>query len=99
MGRLEPLLCLTPLLRGCGGKKRKGAERLEVRTVGLLLVGNWQPVLVPVGASDLRHSAGSGAGTAGLSRLSTQGSSRQPGQWRDRCWCPQGAWLPGRAGR
>lgn len=44
--------------------------------MGLLLVGNWQPVLVPVGASDLRHSAGSGAGTAGLSRLSTQGSSR-----------------------
>lgn len=29
---LEPLLNLVALLKGCEGKKRNGAERLEVRT-------------------------------------------------------------------
>lgn len=58
--------------RGKGQKDRKS----EPVSVGLLLVSTWQSVLVPVGASDLRLSAGSGAGMAELSRHSTQGPAQ-----------------------
>lgn len=50
---LEPLLDLASFLKGCGERKRNGAEWLEI-TLGIeRLVGFVYPVFVPVDACEV----------------------------------------------
>lgn len=62
ISRARALLYLASWRRGCGGKKRVEAERLEIRTgvCGIAAGGHLVPVFVPLGASQLgqRHPRG-----------------------------------------
>lgn len=87
ISRARALLYLASWRRGCGGKKRVEAERLEIRTgVGLRLVGIlclclclWVPLSWVRDIHGVQHSLQAAEG--------------------GRCWWPGGVWLLGRAGR